>query len=109
MKNVPLTPAARALLAQHGIKPRRPDVSPGQFKQLADKLGATIDDEKSGDGHYVRFDAPAGHRLAGYDLHGSGFETYYPDKQCYNSYVNEMAQGFEPCEDPDCEVCRPSE
>jgi len=71
----------------------------------AAELGATVEDEKVGNHHECRCEAPHRFKWAGDDLHELIDSTNRPWKPDYADMLSRMSYGLKPCDDVDCEWC----
>ena len=76
-------------------------------RKRAKALGAIVVDDKIGETHECTVEAPPGYRWATDELHQFVNCSYRPWKPDYADLLDRMAQGIEPCPDPDCEWCHP--
>lgn len=76
-----------------------------QAKKVAAKFGANLIDEKSGNCHCCRIEAPAHHKWMEGDVHELVDETNRPWKPDYADLINRMNHGVEVCTNPECEWC----
>lgn len=74
-------------------------------KKVAAKYGATLVDDKVGNTHECRCEAPHRHIWKCSDLHELISSAYRPWKPDYADIIDRMEYGIEPCTDPDCEWC----
>lgn len=75
-------------------------------KKVAAKFQATLIDEKTGNVHCCRIEAPKGHIWAEGDVHELVDETNQPWKPDYDDLIKRMNYGVEKCPNlPDCEWC----
>ena len=76
-----------------------------ELRAIAKLLGAKVEDDKTGDTHECRVEAPHRKvwRCAG--IHELIDCTNRPWKPDYGDLLNRMAYGIEDCTDPDCEWC----
>ena len=68
-----------------------------QVKAMAKKLGAKVEDEKSGHTHVCRVEAPHRRRLAEGDVHELVDGAYQPWKPDYKYILDRMNHGLEDC------------
>jgi len=79
-------------------------------RALAAKLGATVEDEKTGHHHCCRVEAPRGKVWAADSLHEFVDDTNRPWKPDYADLLARMGYGLEDCPaGPECEWCFPDE
>jgi hypothetical protein len=76
-----------------------------QVKAAALKIGANVDDHKSGNCHTCTVEAPHRKKWACRGVHEMVDETNQPWKPDYADMLDNMNFGLEDCEDPDCEWC----
>lgn len=76
-------------------------------KKAAAKIGAKVEDDKSGNHHCLRVEAPFRKKWACRDVHEMVDETNRPWKPDYADMLDNMNFGLDDCEDPDCEWCNP--
>lgn len=74
-------------------------------KNAAAKIGAKVEDDKSGPCHCLRVEAPHRKKWACRDVHEMVDETFRPWKPDYADMLDNMNFGLEACEDADCEWC----
>lgn len=84
-------------------------VSLQKVKQLAHKLGATVEDDKCGHTHECRVEAPKGKIWSSDFIHELIDSTNRPWRPDYNSLLSRMNYGVENCPDLECEWCNPEE
>jgi hypothetical protein len=80
-----------------------------QVKAAAAKIGAIVEDDKVGHTHECTVEAPPGYRWRADELHQFVNASYIPWKPDYADLLDRMADGIEPCPDPDCDWCHPEE
>jgi len=79
-------------------------------KALAKKLGAKVEDDKCGNYHTCRVEAPHGKVWACDDIHELVDETNRPWKPDYADMLSRMEHGLNDCpQRDDCEWCNPME
>ena len=74
-------------------------------KKLAAKLGAKVEDDKIGNSHECRVEAPHRKKWACRGVHEMVNCVYLPWKPDYTDMLDSMNFGLEDCEDVDCEWC----
>lgn len=74
-------------------------------KEFAKHLGAKIEDDKCGDTHECRVEAPHRQRWQCCAVHELVDSAYRPWKPDYADIICRMAYGLEDCTDPDCDWC----
>lgn len=77
-------------------------------KRCATKLGAVVLDQKIGGHHSCTVEAPPGFTWAE-GLHEFVDSTNRPWKPDYADLLDRMSYGLKPCDDPECEWCRPKD
>lgn len=78
-----------------------------KVKALAAALGATVEDDKIGNTHECRVEAPRGKRWKCSEIHELIDSSYRPWKPDYADVLDRMNYGIEDCPDADCEWCSP--
>ncbi len=78
-----------------------------EVRKRAKALGAKVEDDKCGNTHECRVEAPPGKRWACSDIHELIDSTNRPWKPDYADLLSRMAYGVEDCPDADCEWCHP--
>jgi hypothetical protein len=76
-----------------------------KIKQLAEKLGATVENTKCGATHECRVEAPKGKLWAEGNVHELVDAAYLPWKPDYIDLLSRMNYGLEDCNNPECEWC----
>ena len=74
-------------------------------RKLAKKLGANVEDDRSGNHHECRVEAPRRKKWACRGVHEMVDSCYKPWKPDYADMLSNMQFGLEDCTDPDCEWC----
>lgn len=80
-----------------------------EVRALAVKLGAKVEDEKSGNHHECRVEAPHRKVWACRGVHEMIDCTNRPWKPDYADMLSGMKFGLEDCTDPECEWCNDTE
>ena len=78
-----------------------------EAKKIAAKFNATLIDDKNGNFHTCRCEAPTRHKWKCDNIHELVDETNRPWKPDYQDMIDRMNYGIEPCLDDDCEWCNP--
>lgn len=77
-----------------------------QVKAAALKIGAKVEDDKIGNAHECRVEAPRGFIWSEGDVHELVDAAYKPWKPDYDGLLSRMSYGIETCpHGPDCEWC----
>lgn len=76
-------------------------------RKLAKQLGATVEDDKIGNTHECRVEAPHRKRWACRGVHEMVDSSFLPWKPDYADVLDGMKFGLEDCTDPDCDWCNP--
>lgn len=76
-----------------------------QVKAAAAKLGAKVEDDKIGDTHECRVEAPHRKKWACRGVHEMVDSANRPWKPDYADMLASIEFGLEDCTDPDCEWC----
>lgn len=76
-----------------------------QVKSLALKFGAKVEDDKCGNTHECRVEAPYRKQWACDEIHELIACAYRPWKPDYQDVLDRMNYGLIDCTDPDCEWC----
>jgi hypothetical protein len=76
-------------------------------RAMAKVLGAKVEDDKCGNTHECRVEAPHRKRWMCRGVHELVDSTNRPWKPDYADLIDCMEYGLEDCEDPDCEWCNP--
>lgn len=74
-------------------------------KALAKKLGAKVEDDKIGETHECRVEAPYRKKWACRGVHEMVDSCFRPWKPDYDDMIACMEFGLEDCDDHDCEWC----
>lgn len=75
------------------------------IKLLAAKLGAKVEDERAGNHHECRVEAPHRKLWKCRGVHEMVDSCYRPWKPDYKDMLESMEYGLEDCLDPECEWC----
>ncbi len=76
-----------------------------EVKRVAAKLGAKVEDDRDGNTHECRVEAPHRKKWACRGVHEMVDITNRPWKPDYADILANMEFGLEDCTDPDCEWC----
>lgn len=74
-------------------------------RKLAAKLGANVEDDKAGNTHECRVEAPHRKKWACRGVHEMVDASFKPWKPDYADMLENMKFGLEDCDDPKCEWC----
>lgn len=74
-------------------------------RRLASKIGARVEDEKLGNSHECRVEAPKGYIWKCADIHELVADAFIPWKPDYDDMIARMNYGVEKCNDPECDWC----
>lgn len=78
-----------------------------QLKKAADKIGATVEDQRIGMSHMCEVFSPKGKRFFCDSIHILVDDAYIPWKPDYAELLRRMEMGLEDCDDMECEWCHP--
>lgn len=76
-------------------------------RKYAATIGAKVEDDKTGNCHCCRVEAPHRKKWACRGIHEMVDETNKPWKPDYADMLVNMKFGLEDCADPECEWCNP--
>jgi hypothetical protein len=80
-----------------------------KLKLVAAKVGAKVEDQKIGNCHECRVEAPHRKIWKCREVHEMVDSCYRPWKPDYADMIANIEFGLEDCTDPDCEWCNDSE
>jgi hypothetical protein len=90
--------------------PKEPkEITLRHVKAHAALIGAKVEDDRSGQTHECRIEAPKGKVWKSDFIHEMIDCSNRPWKPDYADLMNRMHYGIEDCTDPDCDWCHPEE